>query len=163
MLLSIKVELKPNNKQVTQFRKACGVARHAYNWANAHMKEVLELHKDDQSIKIPSAIDLHKKLVAEVKPINPWYYETNKNVPQQALKELRTAWDRCLKKISKQPRFKKKDQRDSFYLEYGSKAKPQIKNDGKRIKLPSIGWIRLTEPLPVTAVHNCVISRTANR
>ncbi|MGD1873341.1 MAG: helix-turn-helix domain-containing protein [Mastigocoleus sp.] len=32
MLLSIKVELLPNNKQITQFRKACGVARHAYNW-----------------------------------------------------------------------------------------------------------------------------------
>lgn len=163
MLLSIKVELLPNNQQVTQFRKACGVARHAYNWANALVKDVLMQRETDKTVKLPSAIDLHKKLVAEVKSANPWYYETNKNVPQQALKELRTAWDRCFKKVAKQPRFKKKGCRDSFYLESGSKAKPTIKNDGKRIKLPSIGWVRLAEPLPVTATHNCVISRTANK
>ena len=163
MLLSIKVELIPNNKQVTQFRKACGVARHAYNWANALIKDVLVEREADKTVKLPSAIDLHKKLVAEVKTVNPWYYETNKNVPQQALKELRTAWDRCFKKVAKQPRFKKKGCRDSFYLESGSKAKPKIKNDGKRVKLPSIGWVRLAEPMPVTATHNCVISRTADK
>ena len=163
MLLSIKVELKPNNKQITQFRKASGVARHAYNWANATINDVLKQREADKTVKIPSAIDLHKKLVAEVKTENPWYYETNKNVPQQALKELRTAWDRCFKKIAKQPRFKKKGQRDSFYLESGSKAQPKIKNDGKRIKLPSIGWVKLAEYLPVTVTHNCVISRTADK
>jgi len=163
MLLSFKTALIPNNKQQTSFKKACGVARHAYNWANAHIKEVLELRKDDKTIKIPSAIDLHKKLIAEVKSVNDWYYETNKNVPQKALADLRQAWDRCFKKVSKQPRFKKKDHRDSFYLESGTKAKPMIKNDGKRVKLPSIGWVKLAEPLPVTAIHNCVISRQADR
>ncbi|MEK0180985.1 MAG: transposase [Oscillatoriales cyanobacterium] len=163
MLLSFKTALIPNNKQQTSFKKACGVARHAYNWANAHIKEVLELRKDDKTIKIPSAIDLHKKLIAEVKSVNDWYYETNKNVPQKALADLRQAWDRCFKKVSKQPRFKKKGHRDSFYLESGTKAKPMIKNDGKRVKLPSIGWVKLAEPLPVTAIHNCVISRQADR
>ncbi|WP_242044988.1 RNA-guided endonuclease InsQ/TnpB family protein [Anabaena azotica] len=163
MLLSFKTALIPNNKQQTSFKKACGVARHAYNWANAHIKEVLELRACDKSIKIPSAIDLHKKLIETVKSVNDWYYETNKNVPQKALADLRQAWDRCFKKVSKQPRFKKKGQRDSFYLEAGTKAKPMIKNDGKRVKLPSIGWVKLAEPLPVTAIHNCVISRQANR
>jgi len=95
--------------------------------------------------------------------LNNWYYETNKNVPQKALGDLRQAWDRCFKKISKQPRFKKKGQKDSFYLESGTKAKPGINNDGKRVKLPSTGWVKLAEPLPLTAVHNCVISRTADR
>ncbi len=73
MLLSIKVELIPNNKQVTQFRKACGVARHAYNWANALIKDVLVERETDKTVKLPSAIDLHKKLVAEVKSVNSWY------------------------------------------------------------------------------------------
>ncbi|WP_180982172.1 helix-turn-helix domain-containing protein, partial [Cylindrospermopsis raciborskii] len=35
MLLSFKTALIPNNKQETLFRKASGVARHAYNWGNA--------------------------------------------------------------------------------------------------------------------------------
>ncbi len=164
MLLSFKTALIPNNKQETAFRKSCGVSRHAYNWANAVVKEILETNKEGgEKVKLPSAIDLHKRLVAEVKSTNPWYYEVSKNIPQKAIADLRTAWDRCFKKVSKQPRFKKKGHRDSFYLEYGVGAKPLIKNDGKRIKLPFIGWVRLAEPLPVTAIHNCVISRQGDK
>ena len=163
MLLSFKTALIPNNGQVTAFRKASGVARHAYNWANAQVIDILVTQKEGEKLKLPSAIDLHKKLVAEVKSEHIWYYEVNKNVPQKALADLRQAWDRCFKKTSKQPRFKKKGQHDSFYLESGTKAKPAIKNDGKRIKLPSIGWVRLAEPLPITATHNCVISRQADK
>jgi putative transposase len=106
MLLSFKTELKPNNKQITRFKQHCGVARHAFNYGNAIILEVLKQRETDKSVKIPSAIDLHKKLVAEVKPENPWYYESSKNTPQQALIDVRKAWDRCFKKVSKQPRFK---------------------------------------------------------
>jgi putative transposase len=158
MLLSFKTELKPNNKQVTLFRKASGTARHAYNWACATVKNCLANNE-----KVPSAIDLHKRLVAEVKPVYKWYYDVSKAIPQKAVADLRIAWDRCFKKTSKPPRFKKKGQRDSFYLEHGTKAKPLIKNDGKRIKIPTIGWVKLAEPLPLTAVHNCTISRQADR
>jgi len=164
MLLSFKTELKPNNKQVTQFRQHCGVARHAYNWGNAVIIEVLKLRESDKSVKVPSAIDLHKKLVAEVKPANPWYYESSKWSSHQALIDVRSAWDKCFKKITKQPRFKKKGKsRDSFHLERGTKIKPTIVNDGKRIQLPKIGWVRLAEPLPVKATHSCVISRNADK
>ncbi|MEH1937270.1 MAG: RNA-guided endonuclease TnpB family protein [Nostoc sp.] len=163
MLLSFKTALIPNNKQITAFRKASGIARHAYNWANATIIEVLKVRETDKSVKIPSAIDLHKRLVAEVKSQHDWYYEVNKNVPQKALADLRQAWDRCFKKVAKQPRFKKKGQRDSFYLESGTKASPKIPYDGRRVKLPTVGWVRLAEPLPVTATHNCVVSRQADR
>jgi transposase len=164
MLLSFKTELKPNNKQVTLFRQHCGVARHAFNWGHSVVLETLKAREADKTIEIPSAIDLHKRLIAEVKPENSWYYESSKASPQQALAELRTAWERCFKKVSKQPRFKKKGKsHDSFYLEQGTKANPGIRNDGKRVKLPKIGWVRLKEELPITAFHNCVISRQADR
>lgn len=164
MLLSFQTEIKPNNRQATLFRKHCGVARHAYNWGNAVIIDALKNRELDKSVKVPSAIDLHKRLVSEIKSVLPWYYEVSKASPQQALAEVRQAWDRCFKKVSKQPRFKKKGKsHDSFYLEQGTKAKPGINNDGKRVKLPKIGWVRLAEPLPVTAVHNCVISRTADK
>lgn len=173
MLLSFKTQLKPNNKQVTAFRKSCGVARHAYNFANDAIMKSLELRKTDSTVKVPSSIDLHKRLNAEIKPSHPWYYESSKATAQQALSDARTAWDRCFKKIAKTPRFKKKGKsHDSFYLENGVKNEglnkagkpvgPRIINDGKRVKLPKIGWVRLHEALPVGAVHNCVISRTAN-
>ncbi len=162
MLLSFKTRLEPNNKQRSLFAQHAGTARHAYNWANAVVLDVLKQRESDKSVKVPSAIDLHKRLVAEVKSDNPWYYLSNKNAPQQALKDLRKAWDRCFKKTSKQPRFKKKGVKDSFYLESGTKAKPKICTDGKRVKLPTIGWIKLSEELPIAATHNCTISRAAD-
>ena len=101
MLLSFKTELKPNNRQVTLFRQHCGVARHAYNFGNAAIIEALRLRETDKSVKVPSAIDLHKRLVAEIKSVNPWYYQSSKASPQQALADVRMAWDRCFKKVSK--------------------------------------------------------------
>jgi putative transposase len=35
MQIAHKIELKPNNKQKTYFRKSCGIARFSWNWALA--------------------------------------------------------------------------------------------------------------------------------
>ena len=88
----------------------------AYNWANAIFKDSLRLRSTQESLKLPSSIDLHKKLVAEVKSVNPWYYQTNKNVPQQAIKDLRTAWDRFFKKLVNSQDSKKKESVIVFIL-----------------------------------------------
>jgi putative transposase len=37
-----KIKLSPNNTQSKYFGQACGVARHAYNWALANWKEQFE-------------------------------------------------------------------------------------------------------------------------
>ncbi len=75
MLLGFKTELKLNNKQRTQLAKHAGVARHAYNWGLGLTKHILlhNLQNPEAKIKFPSAIDLHKWLVALVKPENPRY------------------------------------------------------------------------------------------
>lgn len=163
-MLSFKTELNLNNKQQTMMAKHAGVARHAYNWGLALTKEILDYNQvnPDSKLKFPSAIDLHKRLVAEVKTICPWYYEVSKCSPQQALRDLRTAWDRCFTKMSKPPKYKKKNQKDSFYLE----GNIQIK--GKRIKLPKIGWVKVFEKhippiLFKKSGGNCVISKRAGR
>lgn len=36
---AFKVELKPNNRQVTAMRQHCGAARWAYNWGLERIKE----------------------------------------------------------------------------------------------------------------------------
>ncbi|MEB3283620.1 MAG: RNA-guided endonuclease TnpB family protein, partial [Lyngbya sp.] len=105
-----------------------------------------------------SAIDLHKWLVAFVKPICPWYYEVSKCAPQQALRNLRKAFDDFFKKKKGFPKFKKKGEGDSFYLE-GS-----IKFESNRIKLPKIGWVKTFERLPTgIKPKNVVVSRHADR
>ncbi|MDJ0534276.1 MAG: transposase [Xenococcaceae cyanobacterium MO_207.B15] len=145
MLIGFKTELKLNNKQRTMLAQHAGVARHAYNWGLGLTKQILNhnsLNPEDK-IKFPSAIDLHKWLVAMVKPENPWYYSSSKCAPQFALRHLRTAWDDCFKKKKKPPRFKKKGRNDSFTLDGTIKVVDHFK-----IQVPKIGILRTYERLP---------------
>ncbi|ARV62850.1 transposase [Nostocales cyanobacterium HT-58-2] len=160
MLLGFKTKLKLNNKQRSELVKHCGVARHAWNWGLGLTRQILEYNKlnPESKIKFPSAIDLHKWLVALVKPENPWYFESSKCAPQYALRNLRTAWDRCFKKVSGVPKFKKKGRNDSFELD----GKIHIRGS-RKIQLPRLGVLRTYENLPQVQPKSVVISRTADR
>ncbi|NEN92363.1 MAG: helix-turn-helix domain-containing protein [Okeania sp. SIO3H1] len=69
---SFKTKLKVNNQQKKILDKHPGVARHDDN------RGVVTCAKEYESTKKrPNAITLHKPLVAEVKSINPWYYEVS--------------------------------------------------------------------------------------
>lgn len=159
MLLGFKTELKLNNKQQTLMAQHAGCARFAWNWGVAITKEILDSNKTNPAdkAKFPSAIDLHKRFVAEVKSKNLWLYQSSKCAPQQALRDLRLAWDRCFRKVAKPPKFKKKGVKDGFYLE-GS-----IKVGADRIKLPVIGWVKTHEQLPTNTVKNVRVTRRADR
>jgi len=161
MLLGFKTELKLNQWQRTALMKHCGVARHAWNWGLWLTKNILDHNKANPSekLKFPTAIDLHKLLVAMVKSENPWYYECSKSTPQQALMALRESWKRCFNKTAGVPRFKKKGQRDSFTLEGSVKI---LGNN--KIQVPVIGFFKTFERLPqVPVVKSCTISRGADR
>jgi putative transposase len=136
--------------------KHTGVARHAFNWGLATCLEAKE-----KGEKKPTSIDLHKKLVAEVKSANPWYYEVSKCAPQQALRELDTAFKNFFKHNRGFPKFKKKGRKDSFYLE------GNVRIIGNRIKLPFIGWVKTYEkhlpPILVKSCSNVTISRRADK
>ena len=160
MLLGFKTELYPNNQQKTLLAKHAGVARHAYNWGLWLTKNILTHNSNnpDSKLKFPTAIDLHKLLVAMVKPNNCWYYEVSKTAPQYALRYLSVAWKRCFSKVSGQPQFKKKGRDDSFTLD-GS-----ISVGFNRIKLPRIGWVKTFEILPDNVNPKSVtISKKADR
>ncbi|MEQ9356011.1 RNA-guided endonuclease InsQ/TnpB family protein [Coleofasciculus chthonoplastes] len=149
--VSFKTKLKLNNKQATLLAKHAGTARHAWNWGLSLCLTAL-----DNKEKLPTAIDLHQRLVAEVKSVNPWYDEVSPCSPQQALRHLATAFQRWLvSKVSQKPKFKKKGNKDSFYLE------GRIKISGNRINLPQIGWVTCHEIPPSVTVKNVTISKLA--
>jgi putative transposase len=152
MLLGFQTQLILNHKQTTLAAQHAGVARHAYNWGLEVCRQALENQQ-----KLPTAIDLHKRLVAEVKQAHPWYYQVSKCAPQQALRNLEQALKRWRKGLGQFPRFKRKGVQDSFYLE-GS-----IRISGNRIKVPIFGWLRCAELLPATTPKNVVISLRAGR
>ncbi|MEM7595829.1 MAG: RNA-guided endonuclease TnpB family protein [Cyanobacteria bacterium P01_A01_bin.83] len=160
MLLGFKTELKVSNPQRILLAKHAGVARHAWNWGLGLTKQILNNNREnpDHKIKFPSAIDLHKWLVALIKPEYPWYYEVSKCAPQYALRHLRRGWDDCFSRSKKPPRFKKKGKSDSFTLE-GS-----ITVEDRRIKVPRIGWLKTYERLPKDIKPKSVtISKRANK
>ena len=170
---SFKTRLELNNKQTTLANKHAGVARYAYNWS---VKVCDDAFKSKE--KIPSAIDLHKKFVKEVKSENVWLYEVSKCSPQQSFRNLETSYKNFHKKQSNfdykktkkikikgeikyvlegLPQFKKKGQHDSFYLE----GKIIVNKD--KIKVPKFGWLKCSEVLPDYEIKNVVISKTANQ
>jgi putative transposase len=157
---SFKTGLDLNDKQKTFCARHAGTSRHAYNWGLVLCKQVIAHNKANPTdkIKFPTAIDLHKLLVASVKAANPWYYESSKCAPQEALRNLSKAFKRMHQvKGSGFPKFKKKNIRDSFYLE-GS-----IKTSGNKIKLPIFGWVKCHEQLPSVSPKNVTITKRAGR
>jgi len=151
LLKSFKTKLDLNNKQRTLAAKHAGVSRHAWNWGLDICLKAL-----DNKEKLPSAIDLHKRLVAEVKSVYAWYYEVSKCPPQEALRNLYKAFLHWRKVPERgKPKFKKKNVKDSFYLE-GS-----IKISGNKIKIPIFGWVKCHEILPTVQPKNVTITKRA--
>src|SRR5579883_2433334 len=141
-----KTELDLNDKQVTACKQHAGAARWAYNWG-LHQKQ--ECYK--ATGKSPSAIDLHRELNAKKKTDLPWMYKVSKCAPQEALRNLDSAFRhyfrRCqLKKEGKlrgkvgYPTFKSKKQGLGSFRLTGSIA---VFPDA--IQLPRLGRLRLKE------------------
>ncbi|MDJ0716332.1 MAG: RNA-guided endonuclease TnpB family protein [Prochloraceae cyanobacterium] len=167
MLLGFKTELKVNITQRILLAKHAGTARHAYNWGLALCQKLLKHNREnpDEPLKFPTAIDLHKLLVALVKPTYNWYYEVSKCAPQYALRQLRQAFADFFKKkrINGKPvgfpRFKKKSRHNSFTLDGSIKVVDHFK-----IQVPVIGVLKTYERLPKGFLpKNVTISRQADR
>jgi len=92
--------------------------------------------------------------------------EVTKNAPQQAIKNLGTAFKTFFASTRRYPQFKKKGHHDSFRADNGTdKDHPNaVEMNGKRLKLPVIGWVKMHESLRFEGhIKSAVVSRTADR
>ena len=89
-----KTELDLNNKQKTLCLQHAGTARYAYNWALA---KKIETYK--AGLKVPTAIDLHKELNKLKQTELSWMYHVSKCAPQEALRDLDTAFKHFFRKV----------------------------------------------------------------
>jgi putative transposase len=91
-----KVELSPNNRQRSLMARSAGCARFAYNWGLAKR---IELYKSEN--KSTNAIEQHKDLCKIKKYKYPWMYEVTKCAPQEALRNLDTAFKNFFRRLKK--------------------------------------------------------------
>ncbi len=80
------IRLNTTPEQEVYFRKACGVARHAYNWALARWKEA---RVEGKRVKMKDLKAQYNKIKGEQ---FPWVYEVTKCAPEQEFSHLGQAF-----------------------------------------------------------------------
>jgi putative transposase len=152
MIITHKIALRPNKSQLPYLNQHAGYARYAYNTGLADFKEGL-----DEGI-FHSKYDLRKRFNAS-KP--DWARAHSQNAAKYALVALGESIQSWISKKSGFPKFKKKGQKDSFRVDNGPDT---VRIEGKRIKLPKLGWIKMFERLRFAGrILEVTISRTAHR
>lgn len=134
---------------------------------------------DPKNNEAPNEARLRKRLNVVKREQFPWMLEVTKCAPQQALRNLGTAFTRFFKGQGGYPKKHKKNHGDSFYLDntqfevrQGIRKvgeKDGLKEGEKRIihpavHVPNLGWVRLRESLGVTGkIISATVSRKADR
>lgn len=153
IIRSHKIQLVPNRAHVDYFRRACGCARQAYNWALVRTKEMLDAGEK------PTDGALKKEFNAIKREQFPWQLEVTKCAAEGALANFAKAKQRFFEKLSKFPVFHRKGQRDSFSID-----NVHFKLDGQYVIIPKLGRVKMTEELRFKGkLMSAVVSCTANR
>src|SRR5450759_5418460 len=162
-----KTELDLNNEQKTACLKHAGATRFAYNWGLSRSKEAYRA-----TGKRPTAIDLHRELNSLKQTDYPWMYEVSKCAPQEALRDLDTAYKNFYRRaaLKKQGKFKGKIGFPTFKKRskgIGSfRLTGAIKVFEGSVQLPRIGRVRLHERgyIPTDAkILSATVSEHAGR
>ena len=128
-----KIKLKPNKAQTILLAKTAGTARYAYNWGLAKWNE---FYKAGERCSGYSLINLWKTERPE------WATEVGAACLQRPFLHLEGAYKAFFRGIRKHPTFHRKGVHDSFYV-----PNTHMKVTGKRIRLPKLGFVRMTEEL----------------
>ena len=148
MIKTIKVQLNPNNKQLTKLFQYAGCSRFAYNWALAREQENYK-----EGNKFLQDGELRKEFTQLKKQEDyKWLTKISNNVTKQAIKDACNSYKRFFKGQSKYPKFKsKKRSKPSFYQDGGKIqfTNTHVKVEGftmsHRKNKQKLNWIKLCE------------------
>ena len=162
MLKSFKTEIKPTQEQIVKINRTIGTCRYLYNFYLAHNKELY-----DKGEKFMSAKSFSVWLNNEYIPDNQdksWIKEVSSKAAKQSLENANRAFSRFFKGQSGFPRFKKKSNQDVKMYFVKTDAKAVIRCERHRIKIPTLGWVRLKEKgyIPTTKQEYVIKSGTVS-
>ena len=142
MILAHRIRLDPNNVQESWMERCAGTARFTYNWGLARWREIYQTGGKPSWMKLNAELNARKRIEF------PWMTELPWAVPNKALADLGNAFQHFFRRVKLgqkpgYPRFKsKKRSIPSFAIEGRV-----LKFDGRRIKLPKLGWVRTKQEL----------------
>lgn len=143
MLKSYKTEINPTPEQKQIINRTIGTCRYVYNFYLAHNKEVYEKEK-----RFVSGMDFSKWLNNSFIPDNSeyqWIKEVSSKSVKQSIMNAERAFKNFFKGKSHFPRFKKKGKSDVKMYFVKTDSKVIIPCERHRIKIPTLGWVRLKE------------------
>jgi putative transposase len=163
MLIAHKIALDLNNRQRTYMTRAAGCARFAYNWALAEWGRQYEAWKVDNSLPKPNEMALRRQLNSIKREQFPWMLEVTKCAAQLAIKQLGVAFKNFFASRAGYPKFRKRGIDDRFSI-----SNDQFAIEGKRIRIPHLGWVKMHESLRFNSkiegkIMGAAISRRADR
>ena len=148
MIETIKVQLRPNNKQLTKLFQYAGCSRFAYNWTISREQENYK-----QGNKFLQDGELRKEFT-KMKKLDEykWLNKISNNVTKQAIKDACNSYKRFFKGQSKYPKFKsKKHSKQSFYQDNvkiqftDTHVKVEGFASSKHKNKQKLNWIKLCE------------------
>ena len=148
MIKTLKVKLKPNNKQQSKMFQFAGAKRFAYNWAIAKEQEN---YKNGGKFIQDSVL---RKEFTQLKKTDEykWLYSISTNVTKQAIKDACLSYKRFFKGLSKPPKFKsKKNDTPSFYVDNikikftNTHVRLENFSTSKKKNKTKLNWIKLCE------------------
>lgn len=167
MIISYKTEINPTQEQIQKINQTIGTCRYIYNFYLAIQKE-----KYEHGEKLQSAIDFSKWLNNDYLPQHEelsWIKEVSSKSVKQSITNAYGAYQKFFKKQSKFPKFKKKGKSDVKMYFVKTDTKSTIWCERHRIKIPTIGWVRLKEKgyIPTTksglVIRSGTVSEKAGR
>ena len=160
MLKSYKTEINPTNEQIQKINKTIGVCRFVYNFYLSHNKEVYEKEK-----KFVSGMDFQKWLNNEFIQNNQeyqWIKEVSSKSVKKSIMNAEAAFRRFFKHQSKFPKFKKKGKSDVKMYFVKTDARVIIPCERHRIKIPTLGWIRIKEKGYIPTTKSGVVIKSGS-
>ncbi len=159
MIKTIKVMLRPNNKQKTKLFACAGLARFAYNWALDYEKKNYE-----SGGTFISDCDLRRIFtVMKSEKEYQWLNNYSNNIPKQAVKDAVKAYQNFFKGIAELPKFKsRRKSKPSFYADpckiqfTGTHVKLEKLTTSRKVNKQKFNSIKLAEPnrIPLNAKYS---------
>ena len=152
MIRAYKTEINPTEEQKKKIKQTLGTCRYVYNFYVSYNDELHKQHK-----KIKTAKEFSVWMNNEYLPLNPdklWIKDVSSKSVKQSLENAYTAYRKFFKSECGYPKLKKKND-NNVKMYFVKNSKTECLCERHRIKVPTLGWVRLKEKGYIPFWKNC--------